>query len=202
MNEQTAHWVISAGFYIGLAIWILAVRLYGKMARAAAVEQFEATLRGQSPSEAMSRLVGACQPGMGAVSGGLALADGRMERSGDSRLDVKLPTAAIAFDLNRVGGDTQIIATVDNTRYDRIMRMVLALFVLLLMPLVIGGVAVLLWTYVAPNGNPAVRWQCIQILQISHILWPPFLVYFVWKRIHSAVGNAVSNLLVTLEAGA
>jgi hypothetical protein len=33
----------------------------------------------------------------------------------------------------------------------------------------------LMFTYVIPNPNPSVRGQAFQIVQVVHLLWPPFL---------------------------
>jgi hypothetical protein len=38
------------------------------------------------------------------------------------------------------------------------------------------------------------------VLQIVHVLWPPFLIYFLWKQFRTAGANAASNLLVVAQA--
>jgi hypothetical protein len=42
-----------------------------------------------------------------------------------------------------------------------------------LIAIVVGCWAIL--TYVVPSPDPAIRWQTVQMVQVSHLLWPPFL---------------------------
>jgi hypothetical protein len=37
-------------------------------------------------------------------------------------------------------------------------------------------------TYVATSPEPAVRWQSLQMLQVVHVLWPPFLFGGLYRR--------------------
>lgn len=37
-------------------------------------------------------------------------------------------------------------------------------------------------TYVAPSPDPDVRWQSLQMLQVVHVLWPPFLFGGLYRR--------------------
>ena len=71
---------------------------------------------------------------------------------------------------------------------------------LILMPIVIGGVVAALWHLVAPSEKDPVRWQAVQVVQIVHVLWPPFLIYFIWKRLHVQAGNAAANLTTLASA--
>jgi hypothetical protein len=71
------------------------------------------------------------------------------------------------------------------------------LFVLLgLAALVAGSWA--MWTFVVPSPNPGVRGQAIQMVQIVHLLWPPFLFAAVSRQparmIQSRVSAMVHNL--------
>jgi hypothetical protein len=72
--------------------------------------------------------------------------------------------------------------------------------VLIVMPIVIGGVVAALWHLVAPSEKLPVRWQAVQVLQISHVLWPPFLIYFIWRRLHAQAVNAAMNLTTLASA--
>jgi hypothetical protein len=40
----------------------------------------------------------------------------------------------------------------------------------------------------------------VQIVQIVHVLWPPFLIYFIWRRLHVQAGNAAANLTALAQA--
>jgi hypothetical protein len=94
-----------------------------------------------------------------------------------------------------------LVAEVDDAKLRRKMQLVLAILLLVAMPIVIGGVAAVLWLFAAPSLNPGVRWQVVQIVQIVHVLWPPFLVYFyLWKKQRAQAIDAASNLIVLAEA--
>jgi hypothetical protein len=57
-----------------------------------------------------------------------------------------------------------------------------------------------LWYLAAPSATPGIRWQCVQVVQMVHVLWPPFVLYFVWKKQREMAVAAASNLLVRAEA--
>jgi hypothetical protein len=65
-----------------------------------------------------------------------------------------------------------------------------------LIALVAGGWAV--YTFFASSHDPALRWQTLQMLQVSHLLWPPFLfgaVYRQGRRLVAAQFEALANNL-------
>jgi hypothetical protein len=39
-----------------------------------------------------------------------------------------------------------------------------------------------IYSYVISSPDPALRWQTIQMLQVAHFLWPPFLVSALYRR--------------------
>jgi hypothetical protein len=65
-----------------------------------------------------------------------------------------------------------------------------------LIALVAGAWAV--YTFFASSADPALRWQTIQMLQVSHLLWPPFLfgaLYRLGRRMIAAQFEALANNL-------
>jgi hypothetical protein len=44
---------------------------------------------------------------------------------------------------------------------------------------------VLLFLFVVRAAHPAVRWQTIQMIQVVHLLWPPFLFLALYRRLKS-----------------
>ncbi len=54
-----------------------------------------------------------------------------------------------------------------------------------------------MFNYVLPSPNPGVRNQAVQMVQVVHFLWPPFLFAalsgqasrFLWARIKALVHN-------------
>jgi hypothetical protein len=202
MDESTAKLVIEIGAFVGLAVWVVVMRLYGKMAVAPKVETFSATVRGTTTAEAIAALIASLQQGGLPWAATRGQNSARLSRPNDNSLAVTLPTADVAFEVTPRGNDSHVAASVDRTRFDRRMQLFMLVFALLLMPVVILGVAAILWIFAAPNADPAARWQSVQIVQIVHVLWPPFLVFGLWRRLRAQPVDAVANALVALEAGA
>lgn len=191
MDEQTAKAAIAVGASIGAFVWLLVLRLYRKMAEAPEIEQVESVAVEKSPEEAIKAILDKCSQLGGQV---------RLERPDASSVVVTQAGIRMTIAASRFGGKTVLTAEVDDRSLRRKMQLALAAFTLLVMPITIVGVAAALWHFAAPSATPAIRWQSVQILQISHILWPPFLMYFLWKRLRSAAVNAVTNVMIVTSA--
>jgi hypothetical protein len=57
----------------------------------------------------------------------------------------------------------------------------------------VGGTWAML-TFVASNANPEVRWQSFQMIQVIHVLWPPFL----FAGLHRARFRGIRTVMETL----
>lgn len=191
MDEQTAKMVIAAGGCVGVLFWLTAIGLYRKLAAAESPRRFEATVKGRQPGETIDGLLQRSQ---------LFSPQARLERVADNRLVVHQVGVALELEATRQGSDTRLAATVDDSTLTHRFQLGLGAFVLILMPIVIGGVVAALWHLVAPSEKLPVRWQAVQIVQIVHVLWPPFLIYFIWKRLHVQAGNAAANLTTLASA--
>ena len=64
---------------------------------------------------------------------------------------------------------------------------------------VMVAVGSIMWLYVVPSHDPAVRWQVFQTLQIAHALWPPFLIIGLYSLGRRQSKTYFSKLLSTLE---
>jgi hypothetical protein len=200
MDEEIAKLVIAIGFFIGLAFWLIALQLYRKMASAEPLQRFDARIPDKTPTEVIKDLL---SEGKQLLSDGRVFySQPRVSRPADNRLVVEHGSVEVRFEATRAGGGTLLIAEVDDAGYTRKFQLGLGAFVLILMPLVIGGTVVAMWNFVAPSAAPAVRWQSLQVAQIVHVLWPPFLIYSLWKRVRTQIANSVANLLVFAQAGA
>jgi hypothetical protein len=191
MDEQLAKIVIAAGAATGLGVWIVVLQLYRKMTDAPTVEVLETPVRDKSPAEAMKLVVATATQWAGSV---------RLERPSESELQIHQLRCDTRIVARRAGGQTMLTAEVDDTKLRRTSQRWLALFVLLLMPVTIVGLAWALWHYAAPSAAPGARTQAVQIVQIVHVLWPPFLIYGLWKSARTTNVNAASNLLVVAAA--
>jgi hypothetical protein len=192
MDEQLAKVVIGAVFLVGLVVWMIAVTLYRKMADAPQVERFESAVPGKTPAEAIKAV----------VEGARRLtAQARMSRPDERTLEIVQLGVTSRIVAERQGGQTVLVAEVDDSSMRRKMQIAMAILVLVVAPAAVLGVSAALWYFAAPSPAPAVRWQCVQALQMSHALWPPFLVYFLWKKQRAMVADSTSNLLVLADTG-
>lgn len=53
-------------------------------------------------------------------------------------------------------------------------------------------------TYVATSAEPSVRWQSLQMLQVVHVLWPPFLFGGLYRKGIRGVAAAFEALVNNL----
>lgn len=104
------------------------------------------------------------------------------------------------FKLNSIGGDAVRVSY--QLGYERLARLMkrIALWIIVGLGLpVMLTVGLIVWFVVIPSEDPAVRWQVFQCFQISHALWPPFLMIWMYSMGRRHSKTFVSNLLTTLE---
>lgn len=104
------------------------------------------------------------------------------------------------FHFNPIGGDAVRVSY--QLGYERLARRMrgIALGIILGVGLpVMLIVGLIVWLLVIPAEEPAVRWQVFQAFQIGHVLWPPFLMIWIYSAGRRHSKTFVSNLLTTLE---
>ena len=57
---------------------------------------------------------------------------------------------------------------------------------------------ILFRTLVVPNQDPEIRWQTFQMIQVGHLLWPPFLFGALYRRKYSVVRAGFDALVHNL----
>ncbi len=62
----------------------------------------------------------------------------------------------------------------------------------------IGITAYLMESYVVSSPNPAVRWQCVQSLQVAHFLWPPFMFAARYRARRRQAVDQIETVLANL----
>lgn len=191
MDEQTAKIVIAAGSGVGVLFWLAALAMYRKLAAAENRRRFESIVKDRQPAETLDGLLKQSQ---------LFSPQARLERPTENRLAVTQAGITLELEATRQGADTRLTAIVDDSTLTHWFQTGMGALVLIVMPIVIGGVAAALWHFVPPSKEPGMRWQSVQIVQIVHVLWPPFLVYFIWRRLHVQAGNAAGNLTTLAQA--
>lgn len=106
----------------------------------------------------------------------------------------------VEFDLRQLGESTvEIDYRIDfGPMRTRSRTIAIAMILGLGLPLLlVGGLA--MWVYVVNNPNPAIRAQVLQTLQISHVLWPPYLLMHQYKTGRKHSRTFLSNLLSMVE---
>jgi hypothetical protein len=60
-------------------------------------------------------------------------------------------------------------------------------------------VGAVIWHFVIPSQNPAVRWQVLQTFQIVHVLWPPFLIVYFYSIGRRQSKAFIENSIASVE---
>lgn len=106
----------------------------------------------------------------------------------------------VEFDLRPVGEST--VEVEYRIQYGQLRKRcrTIALGIILGLGLpVLLGVGLLLWLLVVNHPDQNVRWQVMQTLQISHVLWPPFLFIHRYNSSRKHSRTFVSNMLMMAE---
>jgi len=61
------------------------------------------------------------------------------------------------------------------------------------------GCPIIIWMFVLPHENPAVRMQVIQTFQMVHGVWPPFLIGSIASRVRKMTVAHFETLLANLR---
>lgn len=104
------------------------------------------------------------------------------------------------FDLRQLGDDVvEVSYELGFERFrTRVRTICLGLIVGLTLPvMIIAGFVI--WFFVVSSPNPSVRWQVFQTLQLTHLIWPPFLLIWMYGSGQTHSNTYVSNMLRALR---
>ena len=59
----------------------------------------------------------------------------------------------------------------------------------------------MLYTRIASSENPNVRQQALQVMQMVHPLWPPFLIMGIYRSLERSIARYLETLLANLQYG-
>jgi hypothetical protein len=216
MDPEIGKWIVIAGAAVGVVAWLagLAFMLRATRERQAwaqeAAERFEvedeaargtivgeASVEGQPEelSEKLAKLL--ARDGMGPL--------GPVKIVARDHREVVFETAGLTpgstgsrrgrFRFTPSGSRTRVEYAIE-TPTGRVLLALGWLFVVLGLVALAAG-CLLMFTIVLPNPNPGVHGQAIQIVQVVHFLWPPFLfgslsrqpARFLRARIEALVHN-------------
>jgi hypothetical protein len=189
MTESAARLVVLAGAAAGVFVWLLVLARWRALRFLASPAPVSATARGASLEDVERGLLE------------LALArQWQCVSRQRGTLVFRLPLgAALTVRLRRSLSSTEADIESNLSALDRRFARWVTLF-LVVIPVVIAAGAALLLSVVVPAHLPAVRWQALQILQIMHVLWPPFLIVFLHARLRSMLAAAASDAALRIEA--
>jgi len=103
---------------------------------------------------------------------------GVMRHSGTARATGDRKTASVAWQIETGGG-----------------LLLGARLVVVLGAFVVGGLYWLLSEYVLPNENLGIRGQVFQMVQAIHVLWPPFLLAGLARKLRRMVADEVRRVV-------
>lgn len=187
MEAGTAQTVVVAGTGVGIAAWALGVHFYFRMRALPQRTRRRTPLRGKGVDEAMRALLK------------IATARGHIIERSDTTVKLGWGRAVVLFRVEPDVGGVGLETRVDFTRLWRAFGTGMKLLVFLLVPAVLAGLALVMWHVVIPSKTPNVRAQAVQIVQMVHVLWPPFLVYGLYVKARNALQAQLDNVPTLIE---
>lgn len=192
MDEALASTIIYTTMAVSGLIWLVALRSLQKLLATEAHVHEQATLRQQKQLVQRAILQTFLREQSPANEVGAQFLEGD-----DDRLAFQLAGGTrVSFLIKEDYQGTDVHGDIDLLKPKQSYGRVMAGLVLVAMPAVILITGFVLLQFVASSPNVAVRWQSIQILQVAHVLWPPFLVSKLFQsRVTYATGLTRSAIL-------
>jgi hypothetical protein len=225
VDENVAKLIFAAIMGIGVAVWSLSLRKALRMGRAAtqsdpfapdddadasrdAAQSGTVALRGEPEALSKALLRALTQLHFGMFASIFKIkdcGDGRILLNKTGPLMCNLAPglyfneAEISFQRER-DGTVQVTYYMGYGRLARLLRKIALCLILGLGLPTLCIVGTIVWLFVIPSPNPAVRWQVFQTLQIVHVLWPPFMFmrFYSMGRRHSK--TLIENVIASTES--
>lgn len=207
MSTQAASILILAVAAIGTVVWLVAVMKAVRMRRAASgpIDGGDTVVEGDQ--EKISRRITEAL-----VAGGvLPIVPFRIVSSGPEAVRFRSAVGASILPLTSgiegeyaiaraEGGKVRVRIRTNWAAQKRGATVALWICVLAGLPLLVGLPLVLL-LHVATSPIPAVRWQAVQVVQMVHALWPPFLLMWLGMRNQRLIEDALGQVLDRIRFG-
>lgn len=195
MSPENAELIVAVGAVVGTLICLFNAGVAWRRraaARAAAVVFVDVRME-KAPREPESALAAA----VSAVPIGV-----RVERVDPGRVEFRIPrdTGLLPFvrglvgrlDVRVEGGGARVLGFTDNRGVRRSAVIALAIALGVGLP-VVALITLLLVRFVVGSADPGVRWQVLQVLQVVHVLWPPWLLLWVGGRYQRVVEGLLAQ---------
>jgi len=186
MSAEGAYLVVSVGMLLGLLTWGFALRLLLRQRRWPAVQDGDWVLLGTRSSTALADAMLLTTP------------RGRLSREDGGALLLPLGGCHARVEFRDRPGQVEMHAVLDWSRGARMFGFIMGLLVLVLQPAVILGLGGGLWHWVASSDSAEVRWMALQVVQIAHVLWPPFLVHYLYRKLRGDTRMVIEHLALHL----
>jgi hypothetical protein len=186
MAPESAYLVIGGGILVAAVVWAICLRLLQRQHGWPRVEQGVWRLPGLDPATAVSQALS------------LVAGSTRVRRRGESGLVVALGGCVARLDFTPAEGGAELIAQLDWTRGARMFGFLMALLVLVVQPAVILGIGGALWHWFASDPTDEGRRTAWQVVQVAHVLWPPFLVHAIHRHLRRQARQVINQLVVEL----
>ena len=201
MDEDTAKAIVIAGVSIGAIVWLMVLKQLIRMRKQATRVHREVTLHNLSKKQAMTALLRLLtEPNQTTPYTPINSPLRILERSAD-RVNFESHKCETMVEFRDRGSGVNVETEFDCSRIHNFYTRILTLFVVTFIPAAIYAATYIIWRYVIPNPNPGVRWQVVQICQIVHVLWPPFLFSHQYKQARSIAEAFVDMLPTRIEVG-
>lgn len=206
MTHEMARTVVLSGLFAGIVVWMWSVaRSRAMIERGGPKPISKETFEVAGDPETLARRIASALT----MSGNLFFAPMRIESVESGKVRFRGPSGfpMIPFfaDLEgefsiEIAGhqETRVSYSTNNGVEKRAGKIALMLSLLVGLPLVVlvGG---LLTIFVVDSPDENVRRQAVQIVQIVHGLWPPFLIHYLGKRFQRMVEEGLGQVVDRLR---
>ncbi len=201
MDENTAKAILLGGVAVGLMVWLLAVSHLIRMRRQSPLIRKQTTVPNVSKRQAMVTLLRLLTEPAQTTPYTLTHGPSRITARSTDSVTFESHKCTTTVELRDFGSGVIVETEFDCSRIQHTYTRLVSLFVLTFIPAAIYGAIYVIWRYVIPNPNPGVRWQVMQVCQIVHVLWPPFMFSYQYKQARSIAEAFVDNLPTRIEVG-
>lgn len=186
MAPETAYLVIGGGVLVAGVVWAVCLHLLQLQRGWPRVEHGQWRLPGLEPSQAVTRALY------------LVAGNTRVRRRGENGLAVLLGGCIARLDFTHRADGAELTAELDWARGARMFGFLMGLLVLVVQPAVILGIGGALWHWFASDPTDEGRRTAWQVLQVAHVLWPPFLVYAIHLHLRRQARDVIDQLVLEL----
>lgn len=188
MTQLTAQLIVLIALLAGLFAWLVIILLYRRMRTEDAIILKNSRTGFRSIEEAAGFLI--------TMLGGQEAF--KVSRESNDTVAVKIYFAHLRARLRTTTNSVYLQIETDFTACKHLADIAMLVFILALIPLVLFGLSGLTWYLFVPSARPGSRWQVLHMIHVVHVIWPPFLLYYVNKRFRALIISLVDNIATAM----